>query len=120
MEYGGGCSPIDVRSTRQRGLSLDAADDRRRLNGDDRQLSVWLDLLRPGYPEDVRMGPRVDPVGVHPVRAVRDLARADRGLVRRSPWAPRRGPARWAPVRDRLGDQCLRDLPDRLISGHDR
>src|SRR3954468_7174177 len=70
-------------STCQRYLSLDAVGHRRSRHGDDRELSIWLDILRPRHPEEIRMGPRIDPVGIHPLRAVRDLAGADRGLVRR-------------------------------------
>src|SRR5947209_13761120 len=69
--------------TGERRISLDTTGCRRRRNGDDRQLPVWLDVLRPRHPEEIRLGSRLDPVGVHAVRAVRDLAGADRGLVRR-------------------------------------
>ena len=50
----------------------------------------------------------VDPMGVYAVRAVRDLAGADRGLVRRQIRPARRRPDRRHPLRRRLGDQRRR------------
>ena len=66
------------------------------------------------------MGSRLDPVGLHPLRAVRNLAGAGRRLVRRQirP-APRRA-GRRHPLRHRLGDQRLRHHAQRLLSRHDR
>src|ERR1700756_99862 len=40
----------------QRCISLDAIGHRRRRDGDDRQLSIRLDILRPRHPEEIRMG----------------------------------------------------------------
>ena len=106
--------------TRQRQLSLDATGDRRRRDGDDRQLSIWLDVLRPRHPEEIRMGSRLDPVGVHAVRAVRDLAGAGRRLVRRQIRSAPRRSRRRHPLRDRMGDQREGDDAQRLLSRHDR
>src|SRR3954471_5666207 len=79
--YGAGNSPYG--HARQRYVSLDAVGGWRRRDGDDRQLSIWLDVLRPRHSEELRMGSRIDPMGVHALRAVRDLAGAGRRLVRR-------------------------------------
>src|ERR1700756_2084895 len=67
--------------TRQRYVSLGAIGNWRRGDGDDRQLPIWLDVLRPRHPEDFRLGSRLDPVGLYAVRFVRDLARAGRRMV---------------------------------------
>ncbi len=106
--------------TGQRCLSLDAIGHRRRRDGDDRQLPIRLDILRPRYPEKIRMGSRIDPVGLHAVRAVRNLAGADRRLVRRQIRPAPRGSGRRHPLRHRMGDQRRGDLAQRLLPRHDR
>ena len=76
-----GAAPVAARVSdayRWTQLAIGVARD-----GDDRQLPIWLDVLRPRHPEEIRMGSRFDPVGVYAVRAVRDLAGAGRRLVRR-------------------------------------
>ena len=66
------------------------------------------------------MGSRLDPVGLHAVRSVRDLAGAGRRLVRRQiRSAPRRSRRRRS-LRDRMGDQRQGDNAQRLLSRHDR
>src|SRR5882672_5020495 len=63
-------------SPRQRYLPLDAIGYRGRRDGDDRELPIWLDVLRPRHSEKIRLGSRLDPVGVHALRSVRNLAGA--------------------------------------------
>src|SRR5215469_1850945 len=60
------------------------------LHGDDRQPAIRLDVLRQSHEQAIRLGAEGHRLRVHAVRAVRDLAGADRGLVRRSPRAPDR------------------------------
>src|SRR3954451_21411268 len=69
------------RRTRQRHVSLDAIGDRCRGHGDDRELPIWLDVLRPRHPKEVWLGSRFDPVGVYAICFVRNLARAGRRMV---------------------------------------
>src|SRR4051794_35199105 len=49
----------------KRCVSLDPIGHWRCGDGDDRQLSIRLDLLRPRHSKEIRMGSRIDPVGLH-------------------------------------------------------
>ena len=66
------------------------------------------------------MGSRIDPVGVHAVRAVRDLAGAGRRMVRRQIRSAPRCSDRRHSLRDRMGDQRAGHHAQRLLSRHDR
>ena len=65
------------------GRPLAAVADRHRLHGDDREPPVRLDAVRGADRAEARLGPCFHPGRLHHLRAHRDMAGADRRLVRR-------------------------------------
>ena len=99
---------------------LAAADDGRRLHGDDREPAIRLDTVRRSDRGEISLGPRRDPGRVHAVRFDRNLAGADRSVVRRQIWSARGAVVRRDDDRDRLGDQRARRLARAALHRRDR
>ncbi len=68
----------------------------------------WTFFVYQDIQKTLRLGPFCDPMGIYPIRSVRDLARTRRGLVRRQIRPTSRGGLRRIALRHRLGDQLLR------------
>ena len=105
-------SRIDLhrQSRRDPTWTLVAAEPRRGLHVDDCQPSVRLDLVRQPDSRHARLEPVGDPGGVHDLRPRRDLARADRGVSRRSNRTALRRRRGGNPRRAVVGDQFRRRL----------